>query len=141
MVIVPGGLAVGANGIHVCGNTLFYASLDQGLFASIPISLADGTPPGPVDIIVNSTLLGADDFTLPRDGTKAWVAGNGNNVIKEIGMFNKTSTLTANSALLSSTSSVALGRTCSDWDNLYISGASNIHGSPNARVSKATGLQ
>lgn len=117
------GINVGVNGIHTWGDELFYISLDQGIFAKVPISLSTGAAEGPADIIINGTLEFPDDFALSRDGLTAWIAENGVFVLIEVDISAKTSRVKLNNTLLASTSSAALGRSCSNWDSIYITGA------------------
>ncbi|KAH7140992.1 hypothetical protein EDB81DRAFT_900543 [Dactylonectria macrodidyma] len=123
MSTVVGQLGVGINGIHTFGNSLYYTNLDQKLFARVPISLSDGSATGRVEVISNGTLLNADDFTLSRDGTRAWITENGGNALIEIDISSKTTRVAVNSTILTSISSVAFGRTWSDWNTLYVTGA------------------
>jgi hypothetical protein len=123
MLPISDGINVGVNGIHTWGDQLFYISLDQGIFAKIPISLSTGAAKGPADIIINGTLEFPDDFALSRDGLTAWVAENGVFVLMEVDILAKTSRVKFNNTLLASTSSAALGRSCSNWDSIYITGA------------------
>ncbi|KAJ8071194.1 hypothetical protein OCU04_001532 [Sclerotinia nivalis] len=117
------GINVGVNGIHVWGDQLFYTSLDQGIFAKVRISLSTGVAKGPVDIILNGTLQAADDFTLSRDGLTAWITEYGEFVLVEVDILSKTSRIALNDTLLASTSSAALGRSCSNLNSIYITGA------------------
>ncbi|KAH7118135.1 hypothetical protein B0J13DRAFT_570559 [Dactylonectria estremocensis] len=123
MSTIVGELGVGINGIHTFGNNLYYTNLDQKLFARVPISVSDGTATGDVDVISNGTLLNADDFALSRDGTTAWITENGGNALIEVDILSKTTRVAVNSTLLTSISSVAFGRTWSDWNALYVTGA------------------
>lgn len=141
MSIRAGGLGVGINGIHTFGSDLFFTNLDQALFVRVPISPYDGTATGPMDIILNGTMEGADDFVLSRDGTKAWIAENGVDVLREVDIASKTSRVAANCTLLGSISAAALGRTCSDQNTIYITGAATVNGTAvNGQVIKATKL-
>ncbi|KAM0549194.1 hypothetical protein ACHAPJ_009503 [Fusarium lateritium] len=124
----PTGLGVGVNGIHTYKDRLYFVNLDQQLFASLPISSSTGAATGNIDVILNGTLEAADDFALSRDGKKAWIAENGQNVLVEVDIRAKTSHIAANSTVLGATSSVALGRTKRDWDSVYITGARNRNG-------------
>ncbi|KAJ4247457.1 hypothetical protein NW762_013132 [Fusarium torreyae] len=124
----PTGLGVGVNGIRTYQDRLYFVNLDQQLFASLPISSSTGAATGDVDVILNGTLVAADDFVLSRDGKKAWIAENGQNVLVEVDIKAKTSRIAANSTVLGATSSVALGRTKRDRDSVYITGARNIDG-------------
>ncbi|KAH7144234.1 hypothetical protein B0J13DRAFT_635237 [Dactylonectria estremocensis] len=123
MSTIVGELGVGINGIHAFGSSLYYTNLDQKLFARVPISVSDGTATGDVEVISNGTLQNADDFTLSRDGTTAWIAENGGNALIEVDILSKTTRVAVNSTLLTSISSVAFGRTWSDWNILYVTGA------------------
>ncbi|KAF2129199.1 hypothetical protein P153DRAFT_366632 [Dothidotthia symphoricarpi CBS 119687] len=117
------GIGVGLDGIRMFEDQLYFTSLDQGFFGSVPISLSTGTATGPIDIIVNGTLLDADDFALSSDGSKAYIAENGQNVIVEVDISSKTNRVLVNNTLLGRTSSVYLGQTRSDSDSLYVTGA------------------
>ncbi|KAJ4355546.1 uncharacterized protein N0V89_003563 [Didymosphaeria variabile] len=50
------GFGIGVNGIRMNGNRLFFTSLDQGIFAQVPVSLQTGAATGPVETILNGTL-------------------------------------------------------------------------------------
>lgn len=123
MAASPGGLGIGVNGVHTFGHDLYYTSLDQGIFARVPLSISNGTAVGPVDIISNGTLSVADDFILSREGTKAWIAENGLNVLIEVDIASKQSRVIANSTLLGALSAVALGRSSTDRATLYTTGS------------------
>ncbi|KAF4967230.1 hypothetical protein FSARC_5209 [Fusarium sarcochroum] len=124
----PTGLGIGVNGIRTYKGRLYFVNLDQQLFASLPISSSTGAATGNVDVILNGTLEAADDFTLSRDGKKAWIAENGQNVLVEVDIKAKTSRIAANCTVLGSISSVALGRAKHDRDSVYITGARNVEG-------------
>jgi hypothetical protein len=117
----PSGVGIGINGLHTFDNKLFFVNYDEGTFASVPISLVDGTSAGPVEIIVDGPLLRPDDFALSRDGSKAWIADKATNVLPGVDIAAKTYFVAANSTLLGNDTSVVLGRTPSDMDTLYIS--------------------
>lgn len=123
MLPQPDGIGVGMNGIHTWGEHLDYASLDQGLFVKVSISLSTGYPTGPVDVIINGTLQGVDDCALSRDGLKAYVTENGQFPLVEINILEKTSHVRFNNTIPGSICSAALGRSCSNWDTIYITGA------------------
>ncbi|CZR56314.1 uncharacterized protein PAC_06202 [Phialocephala subalpina] len=122
MANLPTGfIQVAVDGIHVHGSDLFYTSLNQGLFAKIPISLTTGVATGPAEVIVNEIF--GDDFVLSKDGKRAWIAMNGQNALVEVDIPGKAARVIANSTFLSQDSSVAFGRTNLDRNSLYISGA------------------
>lgn len=117
---LPKGLHVGINGIHVHGDALYFSSLDQGLFARVPISLATGFATGAVEILATNITNG-DDFAISPHGTRAWIATNGPNEIVEVDIANKTQRIAANTPFLGSASSIALGY----WQSkevLYVTG-------------------
>ncbi|KAF6812111.1 hypothetical protein CMUS01_13130, partial [Colletotrichum musicola] len=58
MVPLATGINIGVNGIRTRGSDLFFVSLDQGIFAKIPISLDNGTATGPVDILASDITFG-----------------------------------------------------------------------------------
>lgn len=121
------GLGIGVNGIRTLDDRLYFVNLDQGLFASLSLS-STGAAVGDVDVILNGTLQAADDFAISRDGKRAWIAENGRNVLIEVDIPGKTSHVVANSTVLGSTSSVALGQTKRDQNSLYITGAGDTEG-------------
>ncbi|KAL2687967.1 hypothetical protein Neosp_005537 [[Neocosmospora] mangrovei] len=121
------GLGIGVNGIRTYDDRLYFVNLDQGLFASFPISSA-GAAVGNVDVILNGTLQASDDFAISRDGKRAWIAENGPNILIEVDIPGKTSHVAANSTVLGSTSSVALSQTKRDQNSLYITGAGETEG-------------
>ena len=114
------GISVGINGIHVHDEALYFTSLDQGLFARIPISLETGCATGAVEILATNITYG-DDFTISPQGSHAWIATNGPNEIVEVDIANKTQRIAASSPFLGSASSVAFGY----WQSeriLYVTG-------------------
>lgn len=102
------GIHVGINGIHVHNSVLYFSSLDQGLFARVPISLVTGFATGAVEILATNITLG-DDFAISPQGTCAWIATNGPEEIVEVNIANKTQRIVASSPFLGSASSIALG--------------------------------
>ncbi|RSL54003.1 hypothetical protein CEP54_010114 [Fusarium duplospermum] len=60
--ITKEGIPIGVNGIVTHRDTLFFTNTNQGLFAKVPISLSTGLAIGPVDIIIDGTLVANDDF-------------------------------------------------------------------------------
>lgn len=114
------GISVGINGIHVYDEALYFTSLDQGLFARIPISLETGCATGAVEVLATNITYG-DDFTISPQGSHAWIATNGPNGIVEVDIANKTQRIAASSPFLGSASSVAFGY----WQSeriLYVTG-------------------
>lgn len=80
------GLGIGVNGIRIRDNQLYFVSLDQGLFAGVPISLASGAAVGPVETLASKITFG-DDFALSEDGRWAYVATNGPQEIIGVDLF------------------------------------------------------
>ncbi|KAF9871207.1 hypothetical protein CkaCkLH20_11376 [Colletotrichum karsti] len=107
MAPLASGLSIGVNGIRIRGNNLYFVSLDQGLFARVTISLADGSAIGPVETLASNITFG-DDFTLSKDGKRAYVATNGPREVLEIDVIKGGQTVLASSPLLSAASSVAV---------------------------------
>ncbi|KAM5374799.1 hypothetical protein ACJZ2D_006293 [Fusarium nematophilum] len=128
MASTPAGLGYGPNGIRTHDDRLFSTSVDQGLFAAIPISLSDGRATGPVEIIISGSLTTPDDFVLSRDGKKAWIAQNLQNNLIEVDIASGMKRVAANSTILGSPSSLALGRTRSDRNVLSITGTRQSSG-------------
>ncbi|KAF6806623.1 hypothetical protein CSOJ01_08689 [Colletotrichum sojae] len=118
------GLNIGVNGIRTRETDLFFVGLDQGIFAKIPISLGNGTGTGPVDILASDITFG-DDFTLSKDGKLAYVATNGPQEALGIDAIRGGKNVLAASALLSSSSSVALDRFRPE-STLYVTGAISV---------------
>lgn len=135
MAISATGLPIGINGVHVHRGTLFFTNFNQGLFAKVPISLSTGLATGPVEVVAN--VPSGDDFALSRDGTKAWIAINGQNTLVQVDIPAKTARIAANSTLLMSAAAVALGRTYSDHSSLYITGAAIVNGTAVGHVVRA----
>ncbi|KAH6886802.1 hypothetical protein B0T10DRAFT_407584 [Thelonectria olida] len=129
MSITSKGLAIGVNGVHTHGDELFYTSLNRGIFAKIPISLATGYAKGPAQVIVNGTLVAADDFALSKDGKRAWIAENGENVLIEVDIPAKTTSVAINSTAFQQGSSAFLSRGHLSPNILYATGASKFNSS------------
>ncbi|KAK7721213.1 hypothetical protein SLS64_001509 [Diaporthe eres] len=130
------GLSIGVNGIRIRDNKLYFVSLDQGLFAGVPISLASGAAVGPVETLASNITFG-DDFALSEDGRWAYVATNGPQEIIGVDLFRGGKTVVASSPLLGSASSVATqqvdGRRV-----LYVTGAIPSGNGTVGHVSKIT---
>jgi len=109
---IPG--AAGVTGIHMHGTHLFYANFAATTFLKIPISLTTGVPTGPPTLITNGTLI--DDFTLSRDGKKAWAATNPRNSLIEIDIPGQKFRTVADGL---NATSAALGRTRADYNSVY----------------------
>lgn len=118
------GLQVAINGIHVHESDLYFTNFNQGIFAKIPIALHNGTAIGPTEVIVNNTA--GDDFTMSKDGRKAWIAMNGQHSLVEVDVPGKTARVVVDSTYLASASAVSFGRTRLDRDCLYISSAGTL---------------
>lgn len=136
MATLPAGLGIGVNGIRIRDNKLYFVSLDQGLFAAVPISLASGAAVGPVETLASNITFG-DDFALSEDGRWAYVATNGPQEVIGVDLFRGGKAVVASSPLLGSASSVAAqqvdGRTV-----LYVTGAVPSGNSTVGHVSKIT---
>ncbi|KAJ5506030.1 hypothetical protein N7453_004987 [Penicillium expansum] len=130
------GLQVAVNGIDVHESDLYFTNLNQGVFAKIPIELHNGTATGPTEVIVNNTA--GDDFTMSKDGKKAWIAMNGQHSLVEVDVPGKTARVVVDSTYLASASAVSFGRTRLDRDSLYISSAGTLDPTL-TRNSTATG--
>ncbi|KAI8253568.1 hypothetical protein K4K58_007091 [Colletotrichum sp. SAR11_239] len=128
------GLSIGVNGIRIRGSDLFFVSLDQGLFAKLPISLADGSAAGPVQVLASNITFG-DDFTLSKDGKWAYVATNGPQEVLKIDAVRGGKDVLASSPLLGSASSVALDRFQPERI-LYVTGAATAGNSTIGQLSR-----
>lgn len=121
MAPLAAGLEIGVNGIRIRDDKLYFVSLDQELFARVPISPASGATVGPVETLASNITFG-DDFAMSRDGDCAYVATNGPQEIIGVDLLHGGKTVAASSPLLGSASSVAVqelnGRTL-----LYVTGA------------------
>lgn len=128
------GLDIGVNGIRVRRNKTYFVSLDQGLFARVPISLASGVSAGSVETLASNITFG-DDFAISEDEGCAYVATNGPEEIIGVDLLRGGKTVVASSPLLGSASSVAVheveGRTL-----LYVTGATVSGNSTVGHVSK-----
>lgn len=130
------GLSIGVNGIRIHDGKLYFVSLDQGLFASVPISLGSGAAAGPVEILASNITFG-DDFALSEDGKWAYVATNGPQEVIGVDLFRGGKAVVASSPLLGSASSVAAQQV--DGRNvLYVTGAIPSGNSTVGHVSKIT---
>ncbi|CAG5156549.1 uncharacterized protein ALTATR162_LOCUS4346 [Alternaria atra] len=109
---VPG--SAGVSGIHIHGSELFYANFAAATFLKMPISLITGKPVGPATLITNGTLI--DDFTLSRDGKKAWACTNPRNQLIEIDIPGQSFRTVAEGL---NATSAALGRGRFDRDSVY----------------------
>jgi hypothetical protein len=109
---IPG--AAGVTGIHIHDSELFYANFAATTFLKMPISLTTGLPTGPPTLITNGTLI--DDFTLSRDGKKAWAATNPRNSLIEIDIPSQKFRAVAEGL---NATSAALGRGRFDRDSVY----------------------
>ncbi|KAF9869841.1 hypothetical protein CkaCkLH20_12640 [Colletotrichum karsti] len=99
---------VAVNGIRTHGNDLFYVNQVRNLFFKVPISMSTGRPVGPAEVLANGTVPFADDFALSQDAKRAWIALNSQNVIVEVDVAARTSTVIVNSTTLGEGSSVAV---------------------------------
>ncbi|WYZ36980.1 hypothetical protein EsH8_II_000486 [Colletotrichum jinshuiense] len=136
MAALATGLEIGVNGIRIRDGNLYFVSLDQGLFARVPISLADGTATGPVETLGTNITFG-DDFALSRDGKWAYVATNGPQEVIGVDLTRGGTVVVASSPLLSSASSVALGHSHpNNMEVLYVTGALSSGNSTVGHVSK-----
>ncbi|KAK2685481.1 hypothetical protein QWA68_015738 [Fusarium oxysporum] len=117
---------VAANGLRTYGQELFYVNQVRNIFAKVPISVSTGHPTGPSQIIVNGTVPFVDDFTLSLDGKRAWIALNSQNVIVEVDILARMSTVLINSTKLGEGSSVAIVPGSSRSPSLYVTGSSAI---------------
>lgn len=130
------GLSIGVNGIRIRDNKLYFVSLDQGLFASVPISLASGAPVGPVETLASNITFG-DDFALSEAGKWAYVATNGPEEVIGVDLFRGGKAVVASSPLLGSASSVAIQQ-ADGRKVLYVTGATPSGNSTVGHVSKIT---
>jgi hypothetical protein len=109
---IPG--AAGVTGIHIHGSELFYANFAATTFFKMPISLTTGMPTGPAMLITNGTLI--DDFTLSRDGKKAYACTNPRGQLIEIDIPGQTFRPVAEGL---NATSAALGRGRFDRNSVY----------------------
>lgn len=130
------GLSIGVNGIRIRDNKLYFVSLDQGLFAGVPISLASGAAVGPVETLASNITFG-DDFTTSEDGRWAYVATNGPQEVIGVDLFRGGKAVVASSPLLGSASSVA-AQLVDGRRVLYVTGAVPSGNSTVGHVSKIT---
>lgn len=130
------GLSIGVNGIRIRDSKLYFVSLDQGLFAEVPISLASGAAVGPVETLASNITFG-DDFTVSEDGRWAYVATNGPQEVIGVDLFRGGKAVVASSPLLGSASSVA-AQQVDGRRVLYVTGATPSGNSTVGHVSKIT---
>jgi hypothetical protein len=123
----PDGLGIGVNGIHVAGTTLYYTSLDAGIFSAIPVCPETGFPTGPAEIIVGGIVAG-DDFAIFPGGDKALVTNNGVFTLTLVNIPSKSSRIVANSTLLQAISGVAFGHERRGSAPLYAAASSEPGG-------------
>jgi hypothetical protein len=109
---VPG--AAGVTGIHIYGSELYYANFAATTFFKMSISLTTGMPTGPAMLITNDTLI--DDFTLSRDGKKAYACTNPRGQLIEIDIPGQTFRPVAEGL---NATSAALGRGRFDRNSVY----------------------
>lgn len=128
------GLSIGVNGIRIRDSKLYFVSLDQGLFAAVPISLASGATVGPVETLASNITFG-DDFALSEDGRWAYVATNGPQEVIGVDLFRGGKAVVASSPLLGSASSVA-AQQADGRRVLYVTGATPSGNSTVGHVSK-----
>ncbi|KAM5347568.1 hypothetical protein ACJ41O_007392 [Fusarium nematophilum] len=126
----PEGPSVGVNGIHTHNDRLFYTNSNRELFAQIPISLVTGRAKGEAEVLINTTLVAADDFALSKDGKRAWIAKNGEHVVLEVDIMARTTSVAINSTILGASSAVALGKDEFGRQVLYATGALESHNPP-----------
>jgi hypothetical protein len=93
-------LPIGVNGIETVDGRLYFTNFNKGIFATVPISPITGMPTGPVDVVAEG--VSGDDFALASDGSRAWLAMNGQNTLVEVDISGKTSSIVANSTVLTS---------------------------------------
>lgn len=127
MSIAKEGYPIGVNGIHTYKDKLFFTNTNQGLFAEVPISLSTGQATGPVNVIVNGTLVANDDFVLSKDGRRAWIAENGRNTIVEVDVQRRMSCTYANSSMLRDTAAIAFGHSSSGRGAMFLSGSAIVN--------------
>ncbi|GKT44600.1 uncharacterized protein ColSpa_04781 [Colletotrichum spaethianum] len=133
MASLATGLGIGVNGIRIHNNDLYFVSLDQGIFARVPISLASGVTIGPVETLASNITFG-DDFALSDDGKQAYVATNGPHEVIGVDLVRGGKFVVASSPLLGSASSVAQG--LHDARKvLYVTGATSLGNSTIGHVS------
>ena len=103
--------------------TLYFANLDAGFFASLPIS-THGTALAPAKKIAAPILANSayDDFALDKKGN-AWITtgiGNGINLLDPNTGKQKIAAGNLNSTEIAGPTSAAFGRTAKDRDILYV---------------------
>ncbi|GJC83507.1 hypothetical protein ColLi_06345 [Colletotrichum liriopes] len=134
MASLSTGLGIGVNGIRIRDSNLYFVSLDQGLFARVPISLASGTTSGPVETLASNITFG-DDFALSEDGQWAYVATNGPQEVIGIDLIRGGDFVVASSPLLGSASSIAQEQRHAR-KGLYVTGATSSGNSTTGHVSR-----
>lgn len=134
MAPLPVGLNIGVNGIRVRDSKLYFVSLDQGLFAGVPISPTSGATAGPVEMLASDITFG-DDFAVSEDGKCAYVATNGPQEIIGVDLLHGGKTVVASSPLLGSASSV-VAQEVDGRRVLYVTGATVSGNSTVGHVSK-----
>lgn len=124
----PSGLGIGVNGLKYSPPYLYYTSLDQAIFGRLPLS-PSGYATGPAEVVVSNITGSTDDFTISKDGKRAWIAINGlqdgRHILYEVDIEAQKAGIVANNTLLEATSSVALipGE---EGKGLYITGARDV---------------
>ncbi|KAL7626432.1 hypothetical protein AAE478_003204 [Parahypoxylon ruwenzoriense] len=116
----------GVNGLHVFGNTLYFANSGQNTLVKVPIN-EDGTTAGQFTIIAKTIRPNDeyDDFTLDRDGN-IFVATEGGNTILQVSADGKRQVIVAgglNSTAVAEPTSAAFGRGLFDKNVLYVTTA------------------
>lgn len=130
------GLSIGVNGIRIRNSKLYFVSLDQGLFASVPISLSSGAAVGPVETLASNITFG-DDFALSDDGRWAYVATNGPQEVIGVDVSQREKVVVASSPLLGAASSV-VAQQLHGRRVLYVTGAIPSGNSTVGHVSTIT---
>lgn len=115
--------ASGVDGVHVRGDSVYFANFGNGSFNEMPIN-SDGTPAGPVRTIARTKgpLDQFDDFTFDCDGN-AYVVTGGGNTIEMISADGTSQVVIAgnlNSTAIAEPTSCAFGRGPHDKNILYV---------------------
>ena len=105
--------ALGVNGIHLRGQTLYFTNSALSLFAKIPIH-PDGTAAGSaVNISHAPTDASYDDFAINEHGDDAFLVTGPGNSLEEVGLGGQPQVIVAgnlNSTELAEPTSAAFGR-------------------------------
>lgn len=116
----------GVNGLHVRGDTLYFANSGQFQIFKVPIH-EDGTPAGPFTVVAKAErpMEVYDDFAFDCEGDIFTATGGANSIVK-ISADGKRQVVLAgslNSTDVAESTAAAFGRGPSDKDVLYVTTA------------------